>query len=83
MPKLTELKDGQKAKITGISGDRRYLSRVTSIGLNVGCDIEMLQNVNNRPVLVYGRDTMIALNRIGENNCGGVKIMSAEKKIAL
>lgn len=39
MPKLTELKDGQKAKITGISGDRRYLSRVTSIGLNVGCDI--------------------------------------------
>ena len=63
MKKLTELKDGQKAKITGISGDRRYLSRVTSIGLNVGCDIEMLQNVNNRPVLVYGRDTMIALNR--------------------
>lgn len=48
MPKLTELKDGQKAKITGISGDRRYLSRVTSIGLNVGCDIEMLQNVRNR-----------------------------------
>lgn len=63
MPKLTELKDGQKAKITGISGDRHYLSRVTSIGLNVGCDIEMLQNVRNRPVLVYGRDTMIALNR--------------------
>ena len=54
---------GQKAKITGISGDRRYLSRVTSIGLNVGCDIEMLQNVKNRPLLVYGRDTMIALNR--------------------
>ena len=61
MPKLTELKDGQKAKITGINGDRRYLSRVTSIGLNVGCDIEMLQNVKNRPLLVYGRDTMIAL----------------------
>ena len=35
MPKLTELKDGQKAKITGINGDRRYLSRVTSIeGVN-------------------------------------------------
>jgi fe2+ transport system protein A len=63
MKKLTELKDGQKAKITGIDGDRRYLSRVTSIGLNVGCNIEMLQNVKNRPVLVYGRDTMIALNR--------------------
>ena len=29
----------------------------------MGCNIEMLQNVKNRPVLVYGRDTMIALNR--------------------
>lgn len=63
MQKLTELKDGQKARIIGIDGDRRYLSRITSIGLNVGCDIEMLQNAKNRPVLVYARDTMIALNR--------------------
>lgn len=63
MQKLTELKDGQKARITAVNGDRRYLSRITSIGLNVGCNIEMLQNVRNRPLLVYGRDTMIALNR--------------------
>lgn len=63
MQKLTELKDGQKARITAVNGDRRYLSRITSIGLNVGCNIEMLQNVKNRPLLVYGRDTMIALNR--------------------
>ncbi len=63
MQKLTDLKDGQKALISGIDGDRRYLSRITSIGLNVGCVVEMLQNVKNRPVLVYGRDTMIALNR--------------------
>ena len=64
MNKLTDLRDGQKARITAINGDRRYLSRITSIGLNVGCKIEMLQNVKNRPVLVYGRDTMIALNRV-------------------
>lgn len=60
MQKLTDLREGQKARITG---DRRYLSRITSIGLNIGCPLEMLQNVKNRPVLVYGRDTMIALNR--------------------
>lgn len=63
MQKLTELRNGQKARITAVNGDRRYLSRITSIGLNVGCNIEMLQNVKNRPLLVYGRDTMIALNR--------------------
>ena len=64
MNKITDLRNGQKARITAINGDRRYLSRITSIGLNVGCKIEMLQNVKNRPVLVYGRDTMIALNRV-------------------
>lgn len=61
--KMNELGDGQKARITSIDGDRRYLSRITSIGLNTGCEIEMLQNVRKRPILVYGRDTMIALNR--------------------
>lgn len=63
MQKLTDLREGQKARIIGITGDRRYLSRITSIGLNIGCPLEMLQNVKNRPVLVYGCDTMIALNR--------------------
>lgn len=63
MQKLTDLREGQKARIIGITGDRRYLSRITSIGLNIGCPLEMLQNVKNPPVLVYGRDTMIALNR--------------------
>ncbi len=60
---LTELKKGQEAQIVHINGDRRYLSRVTSIGLSVGCSIEMLQNVPDYPLLVYGRETMIALNR--------------------
>ncbi|MBQ8117500.1 MAG: ferrous iron transport protein A [Lachnospiraceae bacterium] len=60
---LTEVKNGEKAVIVKIDGDRRYLSRITSIGLNVGCRIEMLQNVKKKPLLIYGRDTMIALNR--------------------
>lgn len=62
MQKLTNLKNGQKARIAAVDGDRRYLSRITSIGLNIGCEVEVLQNVKNRPLLVYGRDTMIALN---------------------
>lgn len=60
---LTELQQGQKARIVAIDGDRRYLSRITSIGLNVGCEVEMLQNSVKKPLLIYGRDTMIALNR--------------------
>ena len=60
---LTELQTGQKATITGLDGDRRYLSRITSIGLNIGCRVEMLQNNRKKPLLIYGRDTMIVLNR--------------------
>lgn len=60
---LTEVKNGERAQIIRIDGDRRYLSRITSIGLNVGCRVEMLQNVKKKPLLIYGRDTMIALNR--------------------
>ncbi len=62
MQKITDLKNGQKARITAVDCDRRYLSRITSIGLTPGCNIEVLQNVKNRPLLIYGRDTMIALN---------------------
>ena len=60
---LTKLETGGKARIAELSGERRYLSRITSIGLNVGCEIEMMQNVKFCPLFVYGRDTMIALNR--------------------
>lgn len=65
---LTELENGKRAQIAAIEGDRRYLTRVTSIGLNVGCELEMMQNVQGRPLLVYGRDTMIALNRDESKN---------------
>lgn len=60
---LKEVKVGDKARIVSIGGDHRYISRITSIGLSVGCTIEMLQNVKNKPILIFGRDTMIALNR--------------------
>lgn len=63
MVDLTQLKTGCKARVVQIDGDKRYLSRITSIGLNVGSRVEMLQNIKRRPLLVYSRDTMIALNR--------------------
>lgn len=63
MTDLTQLKTGSRARVVQISGDQRYLSRITSIGMNIGSRVEMLQNEKKRPLLVYSRDTMIALNR--------------------
>lgn len=61
--KLYEAKPGFTGTIISIDGDTRFLSRITSIGLTEGVQIEILQNEKNQPVLLTGRDSMIALNR--------------------
>ncbi len=47
------------------------MSRITSIGLTPGCSIRVIRNDKNRPMLIYSRDTMIALNR---NECKGIEV---------
>ena len=61
--RLSSLDVGELAKVVGADGDTRFLSRVTSIGLTPGSNLKVLKNDSNRPVLVYSRDTMIALNK--------------------
>jgi ferrous iron transport protein A len=68
MLKLHELKAEQMAVVAQIQGDTRFLSRITSIGLSLGCEIKMLHNKPKLPLLFYGRDTVIALNRQESNN---------------
>ena len=69
--KLSELQENESAFIAGLDGDTRFLSRITSIGLTPGCKITVIKNDKNRPILLYSRDTMIALNR---NECSGITI---------
>lgn len=69
--KLSELKEQQKAIVDGLEGDSRFIGRITSIGLTPGCEVMVVKNDKNRPVLVYSRDTMIALNR---KECEGVRV---------
>lgn len=61
--KLSDANAGAKGRITAIDGDSRFLSRITSIGLTPGCPVTVLRNEKKQPLLIYGRDTMIALNR--------------------
>ncbi len=68
---LSELKENREALVTGVEGDTRFMSRITSIGLTPGCRVRVLKNDKNRPLLVYSRDTMIALNR---NECMGITV---------
>ena len=61
--KLYDAKPGFTGTITNIEGDTRFLSRITSMGLTEGCSIEIMQNEKNQPVLLLGRDSLIAVNR--------------------
>ncbi len=63
MKKLVELKKEESGVIASINGDTRFVSRITSIGITPGCKITIVKNEKHRPLLVYYRDTMIALNR--------------------
>ena len=41
MKKLSELSSGSTGKIAAINGDTHFQSRVTSIGLTIGCPFEV------------------------------------------
>lgn len=64
MQKLSELPEGAKGRITAIQGNAHFQSRITSIGLTVGSQIEVIQNPKKQPILIYGRDTMLAINKM-------------------
>ncbi|MGL6200476.1 MAG: FeoA family protein [Lachnospiraceae bacterium] len=63
MKKLSELKTGSSGTVVRISGDTHFQSRITAIGLTVESRLEVIQNHKNQPVLLYSRDTMIAINK--------------------
>ena len=72
--KLVELEKEHSAIVTRVNGDNRFVSRITSIGLTPGCRVTVIKNEKRRPLLVYSRDTMIALNR---NECVDIEVEEA------
>ena len=68
---LGEMQADREVRVSAINGDARFLSRVTSIGITPGCILTVVRNDKNRPMLVYSRDTMIALNR---KECQGIEV---------
>ena len=68
---LNELGKDSQAIVEKLTGDERFVSRITSIGFTPGCSIRVLRNDKNRPMLIYSRDTMIALNR---NECKCIEV---------
>ena len=52
MKKLFEMAQGEEGVISSISGDTRYVGRITSIGITPGCRVRIIKNDRNRFVSV-------------------------------
>ena len=63
MNKLSDATEQQTVRICSIDGDTRFLTRITSIGLTVGGILKVVHNQKKQPLLVYSRNTLIAVNR--------------------
>lgn len=60
---LSEGKPGTVYTITSIKDEARLQSRLSSMGLLCGSTLEVCQNRRKQPVLVFARDTLIAIGR--------------------
>lgn len=63
MGKLSDIVVDSMVRIESIEGDTRFLTRITSIGLTVGGTLKVISNQKKQPLLVYSRNTLIAVNR--------------------
>ena len=61
--KLTETSPDQYGVIRKIGGDAHFMSRITAIGVTEGTAFQTVRNGRKMPVLVYLRETLIAVNR--------------------
>ncbi|WP_283169936.1 FeoA family protein [Curtanaerobium respiraculi] len=60
---LSEAKPGTEACIAHIDGDIRLLTRFASMGMSPGASVKIVRNDRRRPVLLFGRDTLLAISR--------------------
>lgn len=56
---------GSQVRVTSLGGDMRQLSRLASVGVIPGSVLQVRRNDRRRPLLVFSRDTLLALGRRG------------------
>jgi ferrous iron transport protein A len=76
MSKLSEIEAGQTVIVKEITADERLISRTSSMGIIIGSRIEILKNERKQPMLLFCRDTMVAVNR---RECEKIKVEVASQ----
>ena len=62
--KLTETRPDQNGVIRKIGGDAHFMNRITAICVTEGTAFQTVRNDRKMPVLLYLRETLIAVNRM-------------------
>ncbi len=73
--KLSEMKADRTGTVKSLGKDERFLKRITSIGLTEGARFLVVKNDRKMPVLVYARETLMALNR---RDCENIEVTEVE-----
>lgn len=60
---LSDAAPGKRYTIREIKDEARLVNRLSSMGLVRGSVLEVCQNLKKQPVLVFARDTLVAIGR--------------------
>lgn len=60
---LSDAAPGKRYTIRAIKDEPRLVNRLSSMGLVRGSALEVRQNLKKQPVLVFARDTLVAIGR--------------------
>ena len=60
---LSDAAPGKRYVIQSIKDEARLVNRLSSMGLLCGSPLEVCQNNKKQPVLLFARDTLIAIGR--------------------
>lgn len=60
---LSETIPGKRYLVKGIKDEARLVNRLSSMGVMCGSQVEICQNHKKQPVLVFTRDTLVAIGR--------------------
>ena len=61
---LDQLESGQSSVIKELIGGQHFISRATAIGFTPGAEVVSVQNYRSLPLIVFLRDTQIAIDRV-------------------
>lgn len=61
--KLSDAIPGTTYSVLEIKDEKRLVNRLSSMGIMNGSSVEVCQNNKKQPVLVFARDTLVAIGR--------------------